>query len=565
MPSSLGEFSHRTRADSLRRFREEEFDFLVIGGGITGAAVARDAAMRGLKVALVEKGDFAQGTSSKSSKLIHGGLRYLQNFEFHLVFEALAERALLMRTVPHMVRPLKFYFPIYVGDAVGKFKLGMGMWLYDILALFRAPGFHRNLSRKKMLAEIPHLKAEGLLGGFQYWDASMWDDALAVENLRAAQARTVAIANYVEAIVPVWGQGKRSAMITGFKVRDVVGGGPEFVIKANHILVCAGPWTDRVGKSLSKDWRPWLKPSKGVHLVFDAKRFSIPGALVMSQPQDGRISFVIPRQDYGTGVVIVGTTDGPTPDDPESARVVTDDVEYLMVLLSKYFPELKLTASDIVSAYVGVRPLFGSEGVKSLQKVSREHHIDRGPGGTTVVAGGKYTTSRKMAEEIIEFALAQWALDAKAGLAEPVPPTTPADTRDPINPDTLPERILETARALGPGYPEVFVGRYGAEARRIVEIAEKEGSEKNLPAAPDGFPVLGAQLLHAIRTGMVIRLEDFYLRRVPLFLARRDHGLPWLDGLAGLWANETGQPAGAAEAEAEAVRVRFKALEIWRG
>src|SRR5580700_5677796 len=166
----FADFSFRSRSEAIRRFGTEVFDLLVIGGGISGACVARDAASRGLKVALVEKRDFAWGTSSRSSKLIHGGLRYLENFEFGLVFEALSERSLLLRTVPHMVRPLRFYFPVYEGDAHGKGVLGLGMWLYDLLAMFRTPEFHRSLTSQQMIQDIPFIQTTGLQGGFRYYD-----------------------------------------------------------------------------------------------------------------------------------------------------------------------------------------------------------------------------------------------------------------------------------------------------------------------------------------------------------------------------------------------------------
>src|SRR5262245_14533187 len=195
----MKEFSFRSRAEALRAFREEVFDLLIIGGGITGAGTARDAVSRGLKVALVEARDFAWGTSSRSSKLIHGGLRYLQNMEFGLVFEALSERSHLLKTVPHMVRPLPFFMSVYKGDKPGKLLLNIGLWIYDVLALGRAPGFHHVFSKKKFLEQIPFLKGEGLKGGFRYYDASMWDDVLAVETLRAAHEGGAAIANYVEA------------------------------------------------------------------------------------------------------------------------------------------------------------------------------------------------------------------------------------------------------------------------------------------------------------------------------------------------------------------------------
>ncbi|MGK5083943.1 glycerol-3-phosphate dehydrogenase/oxidase, partial [Bdellovibrionota bacterium FG-1] len=355
MATLSSEFSFRSRTLSLKRFQEETFDLLVIGGGITGAAVARDAATRGLKVALVERRDFAYGTSSRSSKLIHGGLRYLQNLEFGLVFEALAERALLLKTVPHMVRPLPFFLPVYEGDPNGRALLNLGLWLYDLLALFRTPGCHQSLSAKAMIEKIPFLKSEGLTGGFRYFDASMWDDVLAVETLRSAHVEGAAIANYCEAIGPLW-TGDR---ITGFRVRDLEASA-EINLHAQRVVVCAGPWTDQVGLMLSNKWRSWLNPSKGVHLIFDLKRLPMPGAMVMNHPEDGRIAFVIPRPDLGAGVTVVGTTDGPTPKDPDSASVDFEDVQYLMNLLGKYFPTLQLKTSDILSAYVGVRPLVGA-------------------------------------------------------------------------------------------------------------------------------------------------------------------------------------------------------------
>jgi glycerol-3-phosphate dehydrogenase len=553
------EFSFRSRQKSLQRFQDEVFDLLIIGGGITGAAVARDATSRGLKVALVERCDFAYGTSSRSSKLIHGGLRYLQNFEFGLVFEALSERALLLRTAPHMVRPLPFYFPVYQGDANGKGMLSIGLWLYDLLALFRTPGFHRGLSQKKMLADIPFLRREGLKGGFRYFDASMWDDVLAVETLRSAQAGGAAIANYVEAVAPIWEKDR----ITGFQVRDLEAPTEKgkLQIRAHRTVVCTGPWTDSIGIKLSPSWNTWLTPSKGVHIIFDLKRIPIPGAMVMNHPEDGRIAFVIPRPDFGAGVVIVGTTDGPTPADPSHAEVTSADVDYLMDLLNRYFPDLKLKASDILSAYVGVRPLMGGEKSSAgdsgkstvLQKVSREHHIDLGPGGTIVVAGGKYTTHRKMAEEIVDFTLSSWKNDAQAKKGPEYPSQLQQpNTRSPVNPNATPQAIEECRMQVskaGMSLPEELLERYGADALSVVELSQKNSNQD-----PKGFPLLAAQLRHAIRSEMVVHLEDFYLRRVPLYASRKDHGIPWAEELAKVWAEEL--QLGEKEIQQELVRLK---------
>lgn len=545
------EFSFRTRRVALDRFARETFDLLIIGGGITGAAVARDATLRGLKVALVEQSDFAQGTSSRSSKLIHGGLRYLENLEFALVFEALAERAHLLKTAPHMVRPLPFFFPVYRGDPKPRLILSLGLWLYDILALFRAPGAHRGLSKRKMLQQIPFLREEGLKGGFRYFDASMWDDALVIETLRSASAQGAAIANYVEAIEPIWD----GDLIQGFKVRKLELNSKgeaiqEIDLRARRVVVCVGPWTDELGPRVSDGWKNWLNPSKGVHLVFDLKRIPIPGAMVMSHPEDGRISFVIPRPDFGSGVVIVGTTDSPSPQDPGKSSIDPQDVNYLLDLLNRYFPKLNLKASDILSAYVGVRPLMGAragegEGSESLQKVSREHHIGRGPGGSVWVAGGKYTTHRQMAEEIVDFTLKNWQKDADEGRGPALPPIEEGKSALPVNPQATSRATMdarEKAQQMGVSIPEQLFDRYGAEALKLFEINKKSkhsGGKADLQDPP-GFPMLQAQLRQAIQNEMVIHLEDFYLRRTPLYLARADHGLPWSQELAQVWSEELG-------------------------
>lgn len=491
----MKEFSFRSRAESIKQMKENKFDLLIIGGGITGAATARDAAMRGLKVALVEMADFAEGTSSRSTKLIHGGLRYLENMEFGLVFEALSERTNLLKTASNMVHPIPFYFPVYKGDKHGKFTLSLGMWLYDILALFRAPGFHKRYSKNNLLKEIPFLKSKGLKGGFRYFDASVWDDALTVEILRDAHSQGAQIANYVEAIEPIFDGDK----LEGFTVKDREAN-EIFVIQAKKTVICAGPWTDIIGKKLSKNWMPLLNPSKGVHLVFDLKKIPIPGAMVMSHPDDGRISFVIPRKDMGDGIVIVGTTDGPTPSNPEEAKVDGEDINYLMKLLERYFPELNISKKDIISAYVGVRPLIGESG-GDLQKVSREHQIDEGPGGSIIVAGGKYTTHRTMAEEIIDFVF---------------PKTKHANTRKSFHPRKISNNEIEE------------------------------------------------QLKFEIKNGMVIHLSDFYFRRSALFLAHKNHGLSEAPKLAKILIEETGRLSKDVDYEIQRLQDEVSRCEKWR-
>ena len=518
--SAMPEFSFKTRQQNLTRLETDEFDFLVIGGGITGAGVAWDASSRGYKVALVEMEDFAHGTSSRSSKLVHGGLRYLENYEFPLVFEALSERAYLMQASPHLVRPLPFYMPVYEDSPHSSYLLSAGMWFYDVLSMFRAPGLHQRLSAGISKRMIPGIKKQGLVCTFKYFDASMWDDALVIDVLAKAHSLGACVVSRMKAVKPDF----KNDQITEMKLRDELTG-KEKTVRFKKLIVCAGVWTDEVGKTLDpKNWENWLAPSRGVHLVFDWKRFPVPGAVTM-QIDDGRIAFVIPRHDYGPGITIVGTTDGPItlpPDQIENeTKAIAEDQAYLLDLLSKYFPDLHLTDADVVNHYIGIRPLVrpdrGHHGAKTanLQQVSREHTIDHGPGGSVVVAGGKYTTFRKMAEQIVDFAIHEWEFRAPQTNGSLFPPAQPAEI----------QRAREIARAKGWSISEKLFERYGAEALSIELIHEVDCDQKIKD--PEGFPRLEAQFRYAVRHQMVFTVEDFVRRRQPLYLCRQDHGASW--------------------------------------
>ncbi|MBN21231.1 MAG: hypothetical protein CL678_08075 [Bdellovibrionaceae bacterium] len=537
-------FSLRQRKESLQKFETEVFDILIIGGGITGAAVARDAATRGLKVALVEQNDFASGTSSRSTKLIHGGLRYLENKEFKLVFEALSERSRLLETDPHLIHPLEFYLPVYREDRHGMNLLSLGLWIYDFLSIFRTPGLHQRLSRRQLKKRIPFLKDEGLRGGFKYFDASMWDDLLTVEILAAAQEEGAAIAHYVKAENPQFSSDGR---IIGFDLVDQLEEKNPLFIRAEQTIVCTGPWTDLTGKILDSQWKPWLAPSKGVHLTFDLKKIPLPGAILMNHPHDGRISFAIPRTDFGQGIVIVGTTDSAAPQNPSDVRVKKEDVDYLMGMLNQYFPELKLGYSDILSGYAGVRPLVGDSETSDLKDVSREHVIKEGVGHTVVVAGGKYTTHRTMAEEIVDFAVDTWRSYYRQGKAPAVPSVSAARTKKPTNPRVVKKEVemAKYAHASQPIEAELW-GLYGANAPFVKSLVE-EGDQLQI----SGFPCLEAQLRYAIRFYMVVRLTDFIFRRLPLHLCIENIDRSVLEPLARVWAKELDRSSEEMESEIE--------------
>jgi len=527
------EFSYRTRSQNLERLTREEFDFLVIGGGITGAGVAWDASSRGYKVALIEKDDFAHGTSSRSSKLVHGGLRYLENYEFPLVFEALSERSYLLQSAPHLVRPLPFFMPVYEDSPHSASLLSAGMWFYDLLSLFRAPALHQRFSGGVSSRMIPGIKKDGLKCTFKYYDASMWDDALVLDVLQKAHQNGACIASQAKALDSIRDS---NGNITSMVFRDMMTGRDHHV-RFKKLIVCAGVWTDEVGPILDRhSWKPWLAPSRGLHLVFDWSRFPVPGAVTM-QIDDGRIAFAIPRHDYGQGITVVGTTDGPCtlpPDQVEQeADSITKDRAYLIELLSKYFPDLHLTEDDVVNHYIGIRPLVNparnqDAGTKSLQKVSREHTIDHGPGGSVIVAGGKYTTFRKMAEEIVDFAIEG---------QEYREPATEVALFEPALPWEV-QKAKDLARARGWVIPEILFSRYGADALEIHKIHEERCDRTVLD--PEGFPMLEAQFRYSVRHQMVLSVEDFVRRRQPLYLCRRDHGSPWFPQLEKALREELG-------------------------
>jgi glycerol-3-phosphate dehydrogenase len=402
------EFSHRTRAEAVARLKKnpkpEEYDALVVGGGIVGAGLARELAIRGVSCLLAEKGDFASGTSSRSSKLIHGGLRYLEMFDFHLVFEALAERHWLLKTHPHLVQPLEFNLPIYrSGERPPGARptgiLGAGLWVYDALSLFRTPFFHGKHSKDEFKHLFPGVREKGLKGSYYYADAMMLDDEVVLETVLDARRRGAEVLNYLKVndISTRSKDGFYEAVL-----EDERGGGTARV-RAREVIVCVGPWTEAFGNHVPGGAAKRLKPSKGVHLIFPWKRLPIEKCLVM-YAGDGRIVFAIPRKDLGTGaeLVIVGTTDSAEHGDLDTIHANRADVDYLMRVLGEYFPEARLTESDIAMTYAGVRPLLDT-GEESEAKTSREHEIWKNESGVVFMAGGKYTTFRKISQELADF------------------------------------------------------------------------------------------------------------------------------------------------------------------
>ena len=529
------------RRAALAAMKDEVFDLAIVGGGINGAGIARDAASRGMTVALVEAADFASGTSSRSSKLIHGGIRYLENKEFHLVFEALSERQRLFEIAPHLVHPLRFVLPLFKGGRVAPWLMGVGMSLYDALSLYDAPEMSRHLPPADVAIEYPLLQTTDLTGAFTYSDAYMDDDRLVLETLRSAASHGARIASYCK----VTGAAQANGKITHFECEDRVTN-ERFDLRARHFVGAVGPWTDRLGVSLEPKWAPKLRPSKGVHLTFARERFPLTDAVVMAAEE--RIVFAIPRHE----MVIVGTTDTDMTDNPGEVRADAGDVTYLLRVVDKYFPHAALTSADVIGCYAGVRPLIDDH-AQTESKTSREHSIWTEPNGLTLVAGGKYTTYRLMAEQTVDHALKSFAIEDRVRFGR-------THTLEPLNP-MITEALLERARRDHPRWAERFglplaiterlAERHGLEAKQMLNRVRELGLQD-----PEEIWWC-AEALHAVEHTMCMHLTDFFLRRTPLVLSRRDHGLPLVPAVAGVMAERLSWSDERLAAEINALHERL--------
>lgn len=361
-------------------------DLLILGGGIVGAGAARDAAMRGLTVTLLDKHTVGWGTSSRSSRLIHGGIRYLELGDIRLVHEALHERATLLRIAPHLVRPTPFLFVLDHNQPWQWLRIGVGVMLYRLLAGRHALGPHHPLGHARLLAREPLLAGAPLLGGALYQDARGDDIGLVRSNIAAAREAGAAVLENTLATVERAEDHVRARLPSGE------------VIAARVLLLALGPWTDRVRREIGLPDRDLVGGTKGVHLEFGIDRLPLRSALALRHPDDQRVMFCVPEPERGR--VLVGTTDTPTEESPDDLTIGAADVAYLLRAVQHLFPTLDLGEADIVDRWVGVRPLLQQQGTASSR--SREHGIIR-EGRVITVAGGKLTTYRAMAEEAVDL------------------------------------------------------------------------------------------------------------------------------------------------------------------
>lgn len=533
------------RAASLRRLSDEQFDVLVIGGGITGAGVALDAASRGLRTALVERDDFASGTSSKSSKLVHGGLRYLQQGEVRLVYEALYERQRALENAPHLVRILPFLVPLLTRGGVIDRRLarllGTALWMYDLTGGVRIGKRHHRVDVDTALAHMPSLARDRLAGAYVYYDAQVDDARLTLTIARTAAAHGAAISNHAA----VRGLLKDGDRVVGARVDA---DGQELEVRARVVVNAAGVWSDDV-RALDEGKHPAsIRPAKGIHIAVPWHTVRNDIAAIIPVPGDQRMVFVVPWGD----TTYVGTTDtdydGPLDDPP----CTPDDVDYLLTALNGISEE-KHTADDVVGSWAGLRPLLRTGRSTRTSDLSRRHTVRVAPSGVVTVTGGKLTTYRRMAADAVDAAVA--GLGGGGGLGGRGAAAGPSRTKH------LRlfggEGIAPPVAALEPSTHAHLTGRYGTEAD-VVRALTVDDPDLAAPLVP-GLPYLRAEARYAVQDEMARTLDDVLSRRTRARLLARDASADAAASVAALLAPDLGWSDTERDAEVAAYRASIDA------
>ncbi len=542
-------FSASTRDAQLKALPGETIDLLVIGGGITGAGIARDAAMRGIRTAVVDAGDFGWGTSSRSSRLIHGGLRYLEHGWLKLVFEASRERRTLMRIAPHLVRPRAFLFPALQGSRLKRWEISAGVWLYDILALFRNVHAHQLLSRRGVLKREPLLRDRGLTGGALYWDAQTDDARLVLATMRSAHRHGARCLSYVRVI----NLEKAGGRVRGAELEDAFTGARSRVT-AHAVVNATGPWTDSLRRLDEPAAAPLLRPTKGAHIAVPQARIGNTGAVTLLSPIDGRVMFVLP---WGA-VTIIGTTDTDADAGPDDVAATREDVVYLVRSANAIFPNARLGIGDVSAAWAGLRPLL-RDGAEANAGVPREHRIIQSDSGLITIAGGKLTTYRAMAAQVVNLVARRLrALDRRTL------PTHAATALEPLPGGEIADLAALTGQlvveGLDPATAEHLVGAYGAEATAVAKlIADDEGLA--IPLIP-GTPWRAAEVAYQARREMALTVSDVFIRRTHIFHLRADQGLAAVPAVAALLQKELGWDDARRDASARTYRMEVEKMRL---
>ena len=498
-----GRLDARDRGAVLDRLAGTDFDVLVIGGGVTGAGAALDAASRGLRVALVEARDLASGTSSRSSKLIHGGLRYLEQFDFKLVWEALRERDLLVsKLAPHLVKPVSFLYPLH-RKVLERPYVGAGLVLYDALEGTKRPvPHHRHLTVRGALRLAPALKPSGLAGALLYYDAQTDDARYTLTVARTAAAHGALIATRVSARQLL--RGPDGKQVTGARVHDEESG-RDIDVSAKRVVLCAGVWTDLVHELSGIQAGYKVRMSKGVHVVVPYEAIRADTGIILRTEKS--VLFIIPWGQRW----IVGTTDTDWTGDRAEPIPTGEDIDYILEHANRAL-DRPLTRADVIGVYAGLRPLIAADENTPTTKLSREHVVDTPVPGLTSIAGGKFTTYRVMARDVIDAAVADFGRWVPASVTDQLPL---------LGADGLAAASAEAERlAEDYGLPraavEHLLDRYGTLTEEVLDLTRDDPALAR-PLA-DGHPYLGAEVAYAVTHENALHVEDILVRRVRLFI-----------------------------------------------
>lgn len=513
--AASGRWSATDRRAVLRACADTPLDVLVIGGGITGAGILREAALRGARALVVDQGDFASGTSSRSSKLIHGGVRYLAQGQLGLVREVSRERDVLRKLAPHLVRPLPFLVPLYEDVGMRPRTARFGLWLFDRLAGVDRAHRHQVLSVKMTLALVPGLRSDHLTGALRYDEYATNDARLVLETLKAARRHGAQAVNYARVDALTYDHGA----VSGARVTDRLTN-ESYTLHARAVVNAAGPWVDTVraldtARTVNAQFaEKRLHLTKGIHLVFDRGRFPVPVTVTFAA-LDGRTIFVIPKGSC----TYLGTTDTDYDGDAGNPEATPSDVRYLLDSANRMFPDARLRQSDVMGTWAGVRPLVHEDG-KSPSEISRRDEIMVSSTGLISIAGGKLTGFRKMAERA-------WAVAAKrAGLPAEVAQPSLKSIRDRLGGGEVVDK--EEAHRVGArcGVPmnemDRWIDRYGSNWIALCErCAAGEAERKPLD---DTSELVRAEVEYLVECEMAARLEDVLARRTDAYVFTADHG-----------------------------------------
>ncbi|MDN8591136.1 FAD-dependent oxidoreductase [Paenibacillus sp. 11B] len=497
-------FSAEKRTEYLDCMANAHFDILIIGGGITGAGIALDAASRGLKTALVEMQDFAAGTSSRSTKLVHGGLRYLKQLEVKMVAEVGRERAVVYENGPHVTTPEPMLLPIYTAGTFGRFSTSIGLMVYDWLAGVKRSERRKMLNAGAVLDNEPLLRKDGLLGGGRYVEYRTDDARLTIEVMKEAVRRGVQAVNYVKAAAFL----KENGVVTGIQAVDQISG-QSYDLRATKVINSSGPWVDELRKIDGSRQGKTLQMTKGIHLVFDGTRFPLRQAVYFDTP-DGRMVFAVPRE----GKTYVGTTDTVFEDDPAHPLISQADRDYVIDAVNGMFPDVRIRVEDVESGWAGVRPLIHEEG-KGPSEISRKDEVWVAPSGLITIAGGKLTGYRKMAEMVVDLAARQLEQETGRSVGPCITkemPISGGDVGGSANFGAYAERKIKDGVALGldRSAAERLARVYGSNVDALYERMPEPRAKAELHGLPQELLLM---LSYAIDEEMSVTPADFFVRR----------------------------------------------------